>query len=127
MFDLESLFGILIWTLNILTILVLIAFFYRSVRFKHTHYGLHMILMPNIGNLIYSMVDILGPSDFWENDIEIETVKAPFAHFSMYSSAAFAMFTYMVLSSVRSPKFTPIFVRNSLLICLMWSLILGIM
>ena len=124
---LELLYYIGSWSVISLTIISYIAFFLRFLCYRHSHYGLHMILLPNLAILIYFLSDAFQTETFWDNDLETQIIKTAASHFAMYSAAGFAIFNKMVLSAIRSPNFTQNFIKVNILVCILISTCFGLL
>jgi len=114
------------WALITLTILAYLAVLYRFFRYKHNHYGLQMILLPNIAIFVYGIIDTFRPNTSWENSFKSQLIKTACSHFAMYSAVAFAIYNVMVLSAIRSANFTQNFIRINLAVCLVISVGFGV-
>ena len=109
----------IIWFLNGAIFLTIITFLCKFSQNKGKEIGLYMTLIPNFSYLAYSCFDILSEAPhFRDKSFEIQAIKASIAHFSMYWSASFGLFTRLNAVAARSPQFMPQYMVTSLILCL---------
>ena len=111
-------YTIIVWLLNGLIFLTMLTFLWRFSENRGKEVGLYMTLIPNFAYLIYSCLDILTEeTDFSETRFEMQAIKAAVAHFSVYWSASFGLFTRFNAIAPRSSQFMVRYMVTSLIIC----------
>jgi len=108
-----------VWILNGTIFLTILTFVWKFSENRGKEIGLYMTLIPNFSYLIYSCIDILTEeTDFNENRYQMQAIKVSLAHFSVYWSASFGLFTRFNAVAPRSAQFMVRYMTISLIICL---------
>ncbi len=112
-------YSAIIWVLNGSIFLAIITFLCKFSQNKGKEIALFMTLIPNFSYLVYSCFDILSEApSFKDKDLELQAIKTSIAHFSIYWSASFGLFTRLNAIAARSPHFMPQYMVTSLILCL---------
>ena len=127
--DSEAIFGAMAWTMNGITLAIGSLFLWSSSRTLIKSKALYLTMILNLIDLIFPLINVLTII-FFDHDSTFTFIITGiiyfFYQFSIYWTAALAIFSYLILGWKKSLNLR-VFATRSLTYCSLLSLVFPIM